>query len=172
MQTGMMLPSTPVFGGMSSVGLLCLVAAFFFTAGISVVTGGTSLLTVPVMLSFGVDPRVAVATNMVALIFLSPLLNAFDEKAKWPEMMLPLVKPRFEAIGFKVKRAEAWKGRVVFRDVGALVYWLKAVPWAVDNFSVDSHLGYLGRLQERVDIEGVLTFTYSRYLIFVWKPVG
>ena len=100
------------------------------------------------------------------------LLNAFDEKAKWPEMMLPLVKPRFEAIGFKVKRAEAWKGRVVFRDLGALVYWLKAVPWAVDNFSVDSHLGYLGRLQERVDIEGVLKFTYSRYLIFVWKPVG
>ena len=66
-----MLPSTPVFGGMSSVALLCLVAAFFFTAGISVVTGGTSLITVPVMLSFGVDPRVAVATNMVALIFLS-----------------------------------------------------------------------------------------------------
>jgi uncharacterized membrane protein YfcA len=51
--------------------MLCLAAAFFFTAGISVVTGGTSLLTVPVMLSFGLEPRVAVATNMVALIFLS-----------------------------------------------------------------------------------------------------
>ena len=38
---------------MSTVGLLCLVAAFFFTAGISVVTGGTSVITVPVMLSFG-----------------------------------------------------------------------------------------------------------------------
>ena len=50
-----MLPSTPVFGGMSTVGLLCLVAAFFFTAEISVVTGGTSLITVPVMLSLGVD---------------------------------------------------------------------------------------------------------------------
>ena len=61
MQTGIVLPSTSVFGGMSTVGLLCLVAAFFFTAGISVVTGGTSLITVPVMLSFGVDPRVAVA---------------------------------------------------------------------------------------------------------------
>jgi uncharacterized protein len=55
----------------STVGLLCLVAAFFFTAAISVVTGGTSLLTVPVMLSFGFEPHVAVATNMFALIFLS-----------------------------------------------------------------------------------------------------
>jgi uncharacterized protein len=32
---------------MSTVGLLCLVAAFFLTAAVSVVTGGTSLLTVP-----------------------------------------------------------------------------------------------------------------------------
>jgi uncharacterized membrane protein YfcA len=48
-----------------------LVAACFFTAAISVVTGGTSLLTVPVMLSFGFEPHVAVATNMFALIFLS-----------------------------------------------------------------------------------------------------
>lgn len=35
-----MLPSTPVFGDMSSVGLLCLVAAFFFTAGILFSDGG------------------------------------------------------------------------------------------------------------------------------------
>jgi hypothetical protein len=46
---------------MTTVGLLFLVAAFFFTPAISVLTGGTSLLTVPVMLSFGVEPHVAVA---------------------------------------------------------------------------------------------------------------
>jgi uncharacterized protein len=56
---------------MSTFGFLCLIATFFFTAAISVVTGGTSLLTVPVMLSFGFEPHVAVATNMLALIFLS-----------------------------------------------------------------------------------------------------
>jgi uncharacterized protein len=56
---------------MSTVGLLWLVAAFFLTSAVSVVTGGTSLLTVPVMICFGVEPRVAVATNMFALIFLS-----------------------------------------------------------------------------------------------------
>jgi uncharacterized membrane protein YfcA len=55
----------------STFGLLCLVAAFFFTAAISVVTGGTSLLTVPVMLSFGFEPHAAVATNMLSLVFLS-----------------------------------------------------------------------------------------------------
>jgi uncharacterized membrane protein YfcA len=48
-----------------------LVIAFFLTAVISVVTGGTSLITVPVMMQFGLDPHVSVATNMLALIFLS-----------------------------------------------------------------------------------------------------
>ena len=45
--------------------------AFFLTAVISVVTGGTSLITVPVMMQCGIEPHVAVATNMLALVFLS-----------------------------------------------------------------------------------------------------
>jgi hypothetical protein len=36
-----------------------------------VVTGSTSLITVPALLQFGVDPRVAVATNMFALTCMS-----------------------------------------------------------------------------------------------------
>jgi uncharacterized membrane protein YfcA len=51
--------------------LLSLVLIFFFTSLISVVTGSTSLITVPVMIEFGIDPHVAVATNMMALIFMS-----------------------------------------------------------------------------------------------------
>jgi len=51
--------------------LLILALVFFFTSIISVVTGSTSLITVPVMIQFGIEPHVAVATNMFALIFLS-----------------------------------------------------------------------------------------------------
>jgi uncharacterized membrane protein YfcA len=51
--------------------LLSLVLIFFFTSLISVVTGSTSLITVPVMIEFGIDPQVAIATNMMALIFMS-----------------------------------------------------------------------------------------------------
>lgn len=51
--------------------LLALVVAFFLTSVISVVTGSTSLITVPVMIQCGIEPHAAVATNMFALIFLS-----------------------------------------------------------------------------------------------------
>ena len=48
-----------------------LVVIFFLTSIISVVTGGTSLITVPAMLQFGIEPRSAVATNMLALTLMS-----------------------------------------------------------------------------------------------------
>jgi len=51
--------------------VVLLAVVFFFTAVISVVTGGTSLITVPVMMQCGMNPHVAVATNMLALVFLS-----------------------------------------------------------------------------------------------------
>jgi uncharacterized membrane protein YfcA len=50
---------------------LALIAIFFLTSMISVVTGSTSLVTVPALLQFGIAPRVAVATNMFALTCMS-----------------------------------------------------------------------------------------------------
>lgn len=50
---------------------LIVATAFFLTSSVSVVTGSTSLITVPVLIAFGVEPHVAVATNMLALIFMS-----------------------------------------------------------------------------------------------------
>lgn len=51
--------------------LLVLIVVFFATSLVSVVTGSTSLITVPVLIQFGVEPHIAVATNMMALVFMS-----------------------------------------------------------------------------------------------------
>ena len=56
---------------MSLTKLFILAAVSFLTSLVSVITGSTSLVTVPVMIEFGIDPHVAVATNMMALIFMS-----------------------------------------------------------------------------------------------------
>lgn len=48
-----------------------LIAVFFFTSVLSVVTGSTSLITVPVMVALGIEAHVAIATNMLALTFMS-----------------------------------------------------------------------------------------------------
>ncbi|MBA2335262.1 MAG: sulfite exporter TauE/SafE family protein [Blastocatellia bacterium] len=56
---------------MAVFSLILLVLLFFFTSVIGVVTGGNSLITVPVMFQFGINEKVAVATNMFGLVFMA-----------------------------------------------------------------------------------------------------
>ncbi|MEB3178453.1 MAG: sulfite exporter TauE/SafE family protein [Nostocaceae cyanobacterium] len=56
---------------MDIIPLLVLILVFFVTSIISVITGSTSLITIPVMLQVGVEAHTAIATNMLALTFMS-----------------------------------------------------------------------------------------------------
>ena len=56
---------------MSPTALVILIVLFLLTSVVGVVTGSNSLLTVPVMFQFGIDEKVAVATNMFGLVFMS-----------------------------------------------------------------------------------------------------
>ncbi|MFL6374971.1 MAG: sulfite exporter TauE/SafE family protein [Pyrinomonadaceae bacterium] len=56
---------------MPTSALIVLIAVFFLTSVIGVVTGSNSLIAVPVMFQVGIEPRAAVATNMFALVFMS-----------------------------------------------------------------------------------------------------
>ncbi|ARV62002.1 hypothetical protein BZZ01_28280 [Nostocales cyanobacterium HT-58-2] len=56
---------------MTVIQIIMLAAIFLIASIISVIAGSTSLITVPVMLQFGVEPRTALATNMLALTLMS-----------------------------------------------------------------------------------------------------
>ena len=78
--------------------LILLIILFFLTSIIGVVTGSNSLITVPVMFQFGVDPKVAVATNMFGLTFMNigatiPFLRRgiIDKKKVTPLIFITLV---------------------------------------------------------------------------------
>ena len=75
--------------------LILLILLFFITSAIGVVTGSNTLITVPVMFQFGIDPKVAVATNMFGLTFMAigatiPFLRqgAIDTKRVSPLILL------------------------------------------------------------------------------------
>jgi len=51
--------------------LILMILLFFATSVVGVVTGSNSLITVPVMFQFGIDEKVAVATNMFGLTFMA-----------------------------------------------------------------------------------------------------
>jgi len=104
-------------------------------------------------------------TEQVDGTSLTDLHREFGCEPQWPfftlDYALELIKPK----GFKVVDAREWEGKTVFKDVGALVYFLKAVPWIVPGFTVKTHVEHLLRLQERLEKEGQLTFTERLLMI-------
>ncbi|HJR81452.1 MAG TPA: class I SAM-dependent methyltransferase [Anaerolineales bacterium] len=111
-------------------------------------------------------------TQQVHGLWAVDLLAAFDAKPQWPDATPQKYLPRLEAAGLEIVSHQDWSGELTFRDVGAIVYYLKAVPWLVPGFSVESHLKYLLDLQSRLEKNEPLTFTSRRYLIEARKPSG
>jgi ubiquinone/menaquinone biosynthesis C-methylase UbiE len=104
-------------------------------------------------------------TQQVHGLWAQDLLAAFDAKPQWPEATLDKYVPRLEQAGLEIIDTQDWSGRLMFTDVGAIVYYLKAVPWLVPGFSVETHLKYLLKLQKQLDNHEPLSFVSKRYLI-------
>ncbi|MGD8626113.1 MAG: class I SAM-dependent methyltransferase [Anaerolineae bacterium] len=93
------------------------------------------------------------------------LITAFDAEPPWPQATLGNKVYRLKEAGLTVLVAEEWSGKLSFTDVGAIVYYLKAVPWLVDGFSVETHLDYLLALQDRLERGEGLVFEARKYLV-------
>ena len=104
-------------------------------------------------------------TQQVHGLWAQDLLAAFGTTPQWPDATLDFYLPKLEAAGLSIETAEEWLGRLIFLDVGAVVYYLKAVPWLVQGFSVDTHTEHLLRLQGRLEREGELVFEARKMLI-------
>lgn len=82
-----------------------LIVLFALMSAIGVVTGSNSLVTVPVMIQFGIDPKIAVATNMFGLTFMNigatiPFLKQgiIDKKKISPLVILTLISSAIGAM--------------------------------------------------------------------------
>ena len=98
------------------------------------------------------------------------LLKAFKARPKWSFWNLKFAKKDILNSGFVIKQAKNWTGSIIFKEVGAVVYYLKAIPWYVDDFSVDKCLSNLEKLQTKLDKDKKLQFAIGRFLILAWKP--
>jgi len=111
-------------------------------------------------------------TQQVHGLSAADLLAAFDAKPQWPEATPEKYLPRLQEAGLEITNVENWSGKLTFTDVGAIVYYLRAIPWLVPGFSVESYLNYLLTLQEQLERDRVLAFTSRKYLIEARKPAA
>jgi SAM-dependent methyltransferase len=76
-----------------------------------------------------------------------------------------------EAAGLEVVDLREFRGRMEFRDIAAVVYFLRKVIWIVPEFTVDGYRDRLRLLHERIETTGPLVATSVRFLIEASKPV-
>lgn len=90
---------------MTAAAWIFLIVLFALMSAIGVVTGSNSLVTVPVMIQFGIAPKIAVATNMFGLTFMNigatiPFLKQgiIDKKKISPLVILTLISSAIGAM--------------------------------------------------------------------------
>ena len=72
--------------------------------------------------------------------------------------------------GFLVVEKIERRVTITYRDIGAVVYFLKAVPWVIVDFEVNRYRERLYRLHQRMKAQGGLTTGGVHRLIEVRKP--
>lgn len=59
-----------------------------------------------------------------------------------------------------------------FYDIGAIIYYLKAVPWQISNFSVDRYYDSLKKIHNKIQKKGFIDIEEHRFMIVAKKKTG
>lgn len=68
-----------------------------------------------------------------------------------PDWDLAIARAALETRGFRVHRADEFFPITRYADLGALVWYLKAIPWQIPDFTVDSYADRLVALHHQVE---------------------
>ncbi|AGL20806.1 hypothetical protein L083_7296 [Actinoplanes sp. N902-109] len=78
-----------------------------------------------------------------------------------------------QSAGLTVTEVREERVPLVFHDIGAVVYQLRAVPWQVRDFSLEKYDRALRRLHALINTHGQFTATAHRFLVRAERvPVG
>jgi SAM-dependent methyltransferase len=109
-------------------------------------------------------------TQQVHGLWAFDLLAHFGASPQWPNATYEDALTRLAAAGLELLQGADWRGNLIVKDVGALVYYLKAVPWLVPGFSVARNFEHLLLLQEKLEQEGELVYANMRYWVEARQP--
>jgi SAM-dependent methyltransferase len=76
-----------------------------------------------------------------------------------------LVVPQLEAAGFQIVKLVEEFPETVVSDIGAVVYYLKAIPWQIADFTVEKYYNRLADLHNHIQDNGRLVIQSHRFFI-------
>lgn len=87
----------------------------------------------------------------------------------FPKQYLRIAEQEFREAGLTIIRAEEAFRPIKFRDVGALVWFARVIPWEFPGFNVRGCQENLYRAQELLEREGVIEGKIHRFLLVARK---
>ncbi len=109
-------------------------------------------------------------TQQVDGRWLQDLVRFMGTEPQWPYFTLNYTLDKLlRETDLQLQLAQSWTGYLTFYDVGAIVYYLTAVPWSVAGFSVGTHLDKLLALQARLDRGKSLRFKIGKLMLKAQK---
>ncbi len=90
-----------------------------------------------------------------------------DSASPWN---LEVAVAELEAAGLAIDRAQECFSETRVFDIGAVVYYFKALPWEIPDFSVENYFDALAAIHDRIAAEGYIQTSLHRCLIVANKP--
>jgi hypothetical protein len=91
--------------------------------------------------------------------------NLFGSPRRGPRWDVVTAEEELEKEGLRVEEHGAWSGVSRFLDVGALVYFLKAIPWEVPSFTPEKFEPKLRQVHQRIAEWGSFEVTTARFYV-------
>ena len=75
----------------------------------------------------------------------------------------------FTDAGFRILDYEDNIAKMKFKDIGAIVYYLKCIPWQVKDFSIDKYYKRLEIIYDIIQKKGSVDFIMHRFYLILEK---
>jgi SAM-dependent methyltransferase len=95
-----------------------------------------------------------------------------SEDTEFAHWNLSYAKKQLEDAHFTVRKSHEEFPYSRFYDIGALVYYLKAIPWQIEDFSVKRYESLLLKLHEKIKRNGYIQFDSHRFFLSCIKKQG
>ena len=93
-------------------------------------------------------------------------------QSEYPDHDLTHALEAARVAGLEVLDSASCRGKILFYDLGALVYFAKAAPWEFAGFSVEADFERLLNLREELSGTGAVAGTEERFFMIARKPVS
>ena len=96
------------------------------------------------------------------------VLPGTDDRPVWN---LASATRELEADGWQIREQLEEFYPVRYYDVGAIVYYLKAVPWVVPDFTVEHYFDQLIEIRDLIEHEGFLDVLFHQFLLIAQRSL-